>query len=187
MYGERYFATRERLAGLVSQIRALAEKSGARKNLQEDAIVDFLTPIQILVCGAVNAGKSTFLNALFGKNYCETNQLPETKKFYRYGYADTKSTTQTAHALEYHLPEERLKNFHFIDSPRSWKTHGLQKLGIASPIYRPSFTQKPFSFSSMPIKKIRLIFLSSLSIWRIWLNKKSTRSRVSSLSQECSV
>ncbi len=119
MLGERYFTTRERLAALVLEVRALAAKSGSEENLQDGSAFDFLTPFTLLACGGINSGKSTFLNAIFGKNYCKTSHLPETKTFLHYSYHERKSTTQTEHSFEYHLPDPLLKNYNLIDSPGS--------------------------------------------------------------------
>ena len=130
MLGERYFATRERLAKLVSEVRALAAKSGAEENLQDDSIFDFLTPVKLLACGGVNSGKSTFLNAIFGHSYCETNHLPETKTFLRYSYGEKRSTTQTAHSIEYHQPDPLLQQFNLIDCPGSESLDEDQKQHI---------------------------------------------------------
>jgi len=80
MLGERYFETRERLATLVTEVRTLAAKNGSLEHLQDDSVFDFLTPFTLLACGAVNCGKSTFLNAIFGTDFCETHHLPQVRR-----------------------------------------------------------------------------------------------------------
>ncbi|MDP0491750.1 MAG: dynamin family protein [Verrucomicrobiota bacterium JB023] len=84
MIGERYFATRARLSAVVEGVRKLAGETGTELGaLAEDAeggLLDALRhPVFLAVCGEVNAGKSSFLNALFGEELCPVNVLPETK------------------------------------------------------------------------------------------------------------
>ena len=83
MLGERYFATRERLSGLLADIAALAAETGTdlADLLPPRSLAQGLgPPFLFVVCGEVNAGKSTFLNGLFGQDLCRVNRLPETKQ-----------------------------------------------------------------------------------------------------------
>ena len=83
MFGERYFTTRERLAEVIYGISSLAEETatelGGELPLHE--VQNGLgKPFLFVVCGEVNAGKSTLINGLFGKDLCRVNILPETDR-----------------------------------------------------------------------------------------------------------
>ena len=68
MFGEEYFKTRKRLTDVVLRVLELAEKTGAEKDilLENDITKGLSNPFLFVVCGEVNAGKSTLLNGLFG-------------------------------------------------------------------------------------------------------------------------
>ena len=73
MFGERYFATRQKLSALVGDTRALARASGVEvSGFSEDSeLLERLeNPCLFVVCGEVNAGKSTLINGLFGEELC---------------------------------------------------------------------------------------------------------------------
>ena len=89
MFGEEYFKTRKRLTDVVLRVLTLAEKTGAEKQplLDNDITKGLSNPFLFVVCGEVNAGKSSLLNGLFGQDVCKINVLPETDRvqWYRYG------------------------------------------------------------------------------------------------------
>ena len=90
MIGERYFATRERLSEVMTDIAALAAETGADVAGQlplAELAQGLGPPFLFVVCGETNAGKSTFLNGLFGCDLCSVNRLPETTQVlcYRHG------------------------------------------------------------------------------------------------------
>lgn len=70
MLGEKYLEKRKRLDSIISKIKTLALKIDAPSGeLETDAIKDYLeSPFRILVCGDKQAGKTTFLSSLVGKN-----------------------------------------------------------------------------------------------------------------------
>ncbi len=116
--GERYFSLRERLTGLLRGIEDLAAETdtdigNARPNgnLEE--------PFRLLVCGEVNAGKSSLINGLCGFELCKTNVLPETHRvlIHRHRSADDDATP--AHPLVETVGHnhEFLRNFEIIDTP----------------------------------------------------------------------
>ncbi len=75
-------------------------------------------PFLFIVCGEVNSGKSTLLNALFGRDICRVNVLPETDRIIRYQYDGVpKSVMVTPVFEERHLPMQFLKNFSIVDTP----------------------------------------------------------------------
>lgn len=120
-FGERYFATRERLSDLMRGIHALSGEVGAdlddRLPLAE--IERGLgSPFLFVVCGEVNAGKSTLINGLFGRDLCRVNILPETDKVLWYQYGETARNVEITPVLEErYRPVEFLRDFNLIDTP----------------------------------------------------------------------
>ncbi len=96
MFGERYFATRERLASLVHGILSFAAENGADPGLplSPGAVESELCPpFSFIACGEVNAGKSTLLNALCRQPLCPTGVLPATDRFLRYRFGNPEQDT----------------------------------------------------------------------------------------------
>lgn len=130
MFGERYFATRERLSEVVRGVKQLALETGTGPGIlaDEEAFLGKLhEPFVILVCGEINAGKSSFLNGLVGKSLCKVNVLPETKTLCEYRYG---SRNRNEKASESHLTCFRdfplLQEFNVIDTPGTgtgWDAH----------------------------------------------------------------
>jgi hypothetical protein len=121
MFGERYFATRERLVEVMRGIVTLAREAQAEigPELADDTIREELhTAFLFVVCGEVNAGKSTLLNGLFGSDLCKVNILPETDRvlWYRYG-AHARDVEITPVLQERYRPIEFLKDFNLVDTP----------------------------------------------------------------------
>jgi uncharacterized membrane protein len=121
MFGERYFATRERLGEVVNGILSIAKATGvdtAHRMSQDVLDQGLATPFLFVVCGEVNAGKSTLLNSLFGQQICKVNILPETDRviWYKYG-PERKDVSVTDVLLEHYVPIEFLKDFNLVDTP----------------------------------------------------------------------
>ncbi|MGJ8722980.1 MAG: GTPase [Roseibacillus sp.] len=90
MFGERYFVARERLSAVVRGVKELAEDTGTDSGPLGDEsgfLAGLDEPFTFLVCGEVNAGKSAFINGLFGAELCEVDAIPTTKevRWYRFG------------------------------------------------------------------------------------------------------
>jgi GTPase SAR1 family protein len=121
MFGERYFATRQRLTDVVRGVRELGQKTGTEiSNLSDEG--DFLqglrSPFLFVVCGEVNAGKSTLVNGLFGKELCKVNVLPETEKVHWYRWGKEAKTVNTTPTLEErYRPIDFLQDFNIVDTP----------------------------------------------------------------------
>jgi GTPase SAR1 family protein len=121
MFGERYFATRERLTDVMRGIAALAWEAGADVTDQlplEEMKKGLGNPFLFVVCGEVNAGKSTLINGLFGNDLCRTNILPETHRVTWYRYGDQVHDEEITPVLEErYRPIEFLRDFHLVDTP----------------------------------------------------------------------
>jgi len=120
MFGEEYFKTRKRLTDVVLRVLALAEKTGAVSQplLDNDITKGLSNPFLFVVCGEVNAGKSTMLNGLFGEDVCKTNVLPETGSVQWYRYGDKNQDKEITPILEERFrPIEFLMDFNLVDTP----------------------------------------------------------------------
>jgi hypothetical protein len=120
-FGERYFASRERISQLVKGIADLARDTGTGLGETLSAAAfekDLGAPFLFLVCGEVNAGKSTLLNGLIGRELCKANVLPETDRVTCYRYGATSRDVATPPSLEERFrPDEFLRDFNLIDTP----------------------------------------------------------------------
>lgn len=120
-FGERYFQARERLGSVMAGISSLAGEIGAE--LPEPLPLDktrsgIAAPFLFVVCGEVNAGKSSLINGLFGQELCRTNILPETDKVYFYKYGETDEDEALTKLLtECRRPIGFLKDFQLVDTP----------------------------------------------------------------------
>jgi predicted GTPase len=121
MFGERYFATRERLAEVMRGIADLANETNTEvgDKLPLGEIQNGLgAPFLFVVCGEVNAGKSTLLNGLFGRDLCRVNILPETDRVLWYQYGNPSRDVEVTPVLEERFrPVEFLRDFNLIDTP----------------------------------------------------------------------
>lgn len=120
MFGDDYFTTRKRLTDVVVRVLALADKTDADKKplLDNDITKGLKNPFLLVVCGEVNAGKSSLLNGLFGEDICKTNVLPETDRVQWYRYGDKGSDEEVTPILEERFrPVDFLMDFNLVDTP----------------------------------------------------------------------
>lgn len=120
MFGDDYFTTRKRLTDVVVRVLALADKTDADKKplLDNDITKGLKNPFLLVVCGEVNAGKSSLLNGLFGEDICKTNVLPETDRVQWYRYGDEGSDEEVTPILEERFrPVDFLMDFNLVDTP----------------------------------------------------------------------
>lgn len=121
MFGERYFATRERLSEVMRGVADLATVTSTdlTDRLPLEEIDKGLgAPFLFVICGEVNAGKSSLINGLFGRDLCRVNILPETDRvlWYQYG-AQSRDVEITPMLEERHRPIGFLRDFNLIDTP----------------------------------------------------------------------
>jgi len=121
MFGERYFATRQRLTNVVlgvnhlgwecgAEVSAIAPSGGILKGLEK--------PFLAIVCGEVNSGKSSLINGLFNEELCEVNDLPETKKLLWYQWGELSGEIETEPLLaERFRTHDFLHDFQVVDTP----------------------------------------------------------------------
>jgi len=119
LFGERYFATRERLATLVGGIRSFAAENHAQPDETFSAARwqnELTHPFVIIACGEVNTGKSTLLNTLCGQALCPTAALPTTDRLMHYRFGSARPQTKSGLLEEHFRPFDFLRDFEFIDT-----------------------------------------------------------------------
>jgi GTPase Era involved in 16S rRNA processing len=120
-FGEHYFAMRERLIDVMRGVADLARDTQTElpEPLPLAALANgFFSPFLFVVCGEVNAGKSTLINGLFGQDLCRVNILPETDRVLWYQYGDPARDSEITPVLqECYRPIEFLRDFNLIDTP----------------------------------------------------------------------
>ena len=75
-------------------------------------------PFLFVVAGEVKAGKSSLLNALFGRDFCRVDVLPATDRVnvFKYG-AQAHDVSVTPSLIERYQPVDFLKDFNIVDTP----------------------------------------------------------------------
>lgn len=121
MIGDDYFELRSHIGTDLLALSAAMRESGS--DAESLAIIDNLVaglkePFVFVVVGEVNVGKSTFLNALFGRDFSQTGVMPTTDKilFFRHG-AEHRIAPITPTLDEVHAPVDFLRDFHIVDTP----------------------------------------------------------------------
>lgn len=120
MFGEEFFKTRKNLSALISRVIELAHDTGtdASTLIENEVTKGLSNPFLFVVCGEVNAGKSTLLNGLFGRELCEANPLPATDRVQWYRYGELESDKEITPILEERFrPVEFLMDFNLVDTP----------------------------------------------------------------------
>jgi len=121
MFGDRYFATRDRLTDLMRGIAGLAADTGTDLSAMlplAELETGLGSPFLFVVCGDVNAGKSTLLNGLFGHDLCPVSRLPETGRVICYRHGDPPRDEPAAPLLENRWrPLDFLWDFTLVDTP----------------------------------------------------------------------
>jgi hypothetical protein len=124
MFGERYFATRGRLAEVLSGIRRLSRETGTDLSHvfdEENSLLGLGAPFAFGVCGEVNAGKTKLLEGLFAHRLERQPAVKGRILFYQYG-SPARDVPGSAVLQNCYLPLEFLRDFHLIDTPgtQSW-------------------------------------------------------------------
>lgn len=117
--GERYFTNRDHLSQVWLGIRELAKITATDLSESCDTAAiekEVHAPFQLLVCGEVNSGKSSFINILLDSELCAVNNLPETQNIICYRHADNIRDASTL-THETILQEPILRDFNPIDTP----------------------------------------------------------------------
>lgn len=102
-------------------LQEIEKISGLQANLTaqlHDALAHIEELFLLVIVGEVKSGKSSFINALFGKKICKEGVTPVTDKINVLCYgANDQVREVTPFLLEHNYPFELLKNLHVIDTP----------------------------------------------------------------------
>jgi small GTP-binding protein len=121
MIGEDYLQARAQLgtalyalSSLAHDLQATPETVATLRGLNSSLREPFL----FVVMGEVKAGKSTVLNALFGRDFCRADVLPATDRIYLFKYAsEPKDVAINEHLTECYRPNNFLRDFNIVDTP----------------------------------------------------------------------
>jgi small GTP-binding protein len=121
MVAEKYLQLRSQLGTTLGSLVALAHQIGAPedtlRNLQ-NLVTKLGEPFLFVVVGEVKAGKSSLLNALFGREFCKVDVLPTTDRIYEFKYGDTDHDVQISdHVTALYRQIDFLKDFNIVDTP----------------------------------------------------------------------
>src|SRR3981081_2613446 len=112
MVAEKYLELRSQLGTTLGSLITLAHQIGAPedtlRNLQ-NLVTNLNEPFLFVVVGEVKAGKSSLLNALFGRDFCKVDVLPATDRVYVFKHGNPERDVP----LSDHLTE-RYRNIDFL-------------------------------------------------------------------------
>ena len=118
---DRYLEHRTRLARALGLLIELAQASGEPEQTishLQSLVSGLNEPFLFVVVGEVKAGKSSFLNALFGQEFCKVDVLPATDKIYVFKYGDPERDVPVSESLtERYRKEPFLRDFNIVDTP----------------------------------------------------------------------
>ena len=121
MVAEKYLELRSQLGTTLGSLITLAHQIGAPedtlRNLQ-NLVTNLGQPFLFVVVGEVKAGKSSLLNALFGRDFCKVDVLPATDRIYEFKYGEKDYDVQISdHITALHRRIDFLKDFNIVDTP----------------------------------------------------------------------
>ncbi len=121
MIAESYFELRARLGATLFSLSKVAEESGiqpGRALLLRQMVGSLRDPFLFVVAGEVNAGKSSFLNALFGEEFCKADVLPTTESIVYFKHAaEPRDVVIDDSFVEMYRNSPFLRDFHIVDTP----------------------------------------------------------------------
>ena len=121
MIGEDYLQDRARLGTALYALAALAHDlhaTPATIETLQGLNASLREPFLFVVMGEVKAGKSTVLNALFGREFCRADVLPATDRIYLFKYAlEPRDVPINEHLTECYRPNNFLRDFNIVDTP----------------------------------------------------------------------
>jgi small GTP-binding protein len=121
MVVEKYLELRTRLGLTLGSLVALARQIGAPddtlRHLQ-NLVTNLNEPFLFVVVGEVKAGKSSLLNALFGRDFCKVDVLPATDRVYVFKHGNPERDVPLSdHLTERYRNIDFLKDFNIVDTP----------------------------------------------------------------------
>ena len=121
MLGESFFQTRADLGTALFSLSTLAHDLRAPQETVRtlnELGTSLREPFLFVVVGEVKAGKSSLLNALFGRDFCKVDVLPITDKIYVFKHADEERDVPVSPQLtECYRTSPVLRDFNIVDTP----------------------------------------------------------------------
>ncbi len=121
MIGDEYFQIRAQLGTAVFSLSTLAHDLNADADLLQTLqglSTSLREPFLFVVVGEVKAGKSSVLNALFGREFCRVDVLPATDKIYVFKHGDAdRDVNVTDKLTECYRANMFLRDFNVVDTP----------------------------------------------------------------------
>ena len=109
--------TETALSSLLKLVADMQREPAMLETLQ-NLLQDVREPLLFVVVGEVKAGKSTLLNALFGREFCKVDVLPATDRIYIFKYGLREQTVDVStHVTERYQPISFLQDFNIVDTP----------------------------------------------------------------------
>ncbi len=116
-----YLELRAELGTALFTLLTLANDSHAAPELLrtlQDLQSGLKEPFLFVVAGEVKAGKSSLLNALFGKDFCRVDVLPATDRVNVFKYGEQAHDVSVSPSLiERYQPISFLRDFNIVDTP----------------------------------------------------------------------
>ena len=107
-------------AALIGLLRLVAEikQDATTADTLHGLLANIREPLLFVVVGEVKSGKSSLLNALFGREFVKADVLPATDKIciFRYG-KEEKTVDVSPQLVERYLPINFLQDFNIVDTP----------------------------------------------------------------------
>src|SRR5437868_5498521 len=105
------------LVGLL-RLGAELQRGPASLDVLHALLTDIREPLLFVVVGEVKSGKSSLLNALFGREFAKADVLPVTDKISIFRYGKEERTVNVSPPLiERYLPINFLQDFNIVDTP----------------------------------------------------------------------
>src|SRR5204863_5483371 len=121
MIADRYLQLKSELeSGLAGLIKLGSEMQRPPEELDtlQALLRDISEPLLFVVVGEVKSGKSSLLNALFGREFAKVDVLPATDKICIFRYDKEEKTVDVSPQLiERYLPIDFLQDFNIVDTP----------------------------------------------------------------------
>ena len=116
-----YLELRASLSAALSGLITLASQAHSPPEILrtlQDLQNGLREPFLFVVAGEVKAGKSSLLNALFGRDFCRVDVLPATDRVHVFKYGDeARDVAISPSLIERYQPIEFLRDFNIVDTP----------------------------------------------------------------------
>ena len=121
MLGDSYFQSRADLGTALFSLSTLAHDLRAPQETVRtlnELGTSLREPFLFVVVGEVKAGKSSLLNALFGREFCKVDVLPATDKIYVFKHAgEERDVPVSSQLTECYRTSPILHDFNIVDTP----------------------------------------------------------------------